>query len=194
MAVTLNNTLTDAYANSYVDVAYADDYWDNHWNSTKSDQWNALDTTVKERLLIQACRVIETARFTVNVRLRDGYPLYYDRRTHIVAQLNDQILPVKYYFYQRLQFPRNLDRDINSGALYVPEPVMLAQCEQAVYTINFDDTALANRMQGITHDNTSIGNIRVRQEYTGDGSMWSPVALEYVKPYLLKTSYEMRRQ
>src|ERR1700675_4761813 len=110
MPLTLDTTLADMYANSYITVAYADDYWSNHYNSTKAAQWLALNTGQKGNLLIQACRTIETARFTENVRLRDGYPLLYDRRTRVVVQLNDQIQPVKYYYYQRLQFPRNLDR------------------------------------------------------------------------------------
>ena len=193
MSITLNQTLADKYANSYVDVAYCDDFWLNHYSATKALAWAGLSSAQKTSLLIKACRVIETARFTVFSRVKDWRPLYYDRRTHIVAQLNDNILPVKYFYYQSLQFPRNLDRDIDSGALYIPEPVMLAQCEQTVYSLNFDDTALSNRMQGVVQDQTSVGSIHLFQTYTADGSEFCPQALEYVKPFLLKSSYEVRR-
>lgn len=190
----LDNTMTDPYANSYVDVAYCDDHWANHWDSIKAGQWQALQEPQKERLLMQACRVIETLRFTESSRLRDNYNLVYDRRSRVVVQLNDQVQPVKYYYYQRLQFPRNLDRDINTGDLYIPEPIMAAQCEQTVYILNFDDSALATRIQGVTQDSTSVDTIRLRQSYLGGGSTLCPMALEYVRPFLLKSSYQNRRQ
>lgn len=194
MALTLNTTLADPYANSYIDITYCSDYWANHYNQVKAAQWAALTPGQQNNLLIEACRVLETARYTENVRLRDGYPLLYDRRTRVVVQLNDQIQPVKYYFYQRLQFPRNLDRDVTTGTLFVPEPILMAQAEQTVYTLNFDDTALANRAMGVTADYINVGNIRLRQSYVSDGSTFSPTALEYVRPYLLKSSYQARRQ
>lgn len=192
--ITLNNTLTDEFANSYADVAYCTDYWTNHFDQTKAAQWTALAEPQQERLLIQACRVIETARFTESSRLRDNYNLVYDRRTRLVVQLNDQIQPVKYYYYQRLQFPRNIDRNIETGALFVPEPILMAQCEQTVYLLNFDDTSIANRMQGVTNDSTQVDTIRLRQTIVAGGSMFSPLAFEYCRPFFLKSTYQTRRQ
>ena len=66
--------------------------------------------------------------------------------------------PEKYYFQQKLQFPRTLEVHMN-GQLYVPEEIMFAQCEQAIYQINFDQTILANRLQGISHDAPNVGGI-----------------------------------
>lgn len=195
MALTLNKTLSDEYANSYIDVAYADDYWASHFSSTKAAQWAALSTDQKTNLLIEACRVIETARFTENVRLQNAsYPLIYDRRRRVVLQINQDLLPVKFYYLQRLQFPRNLDRDVTTGNTYIPEPLMMAQAEQTVYTLNYDDTAAANRMSGVTQDSITVGNIRLHQTYVADASMWSPMALEYARPFMLKTSHQLRRQ
>lgn len=193
MSITLNTTLADKYANSYATAAYCDDFWSNHYNTAKAIQWAALTDGQKTTLLIKSCRVVETARFTLFSNLAQWIPLYYDRRTGIVAQLNTQVDPVRYYYYQALQFPRNLDRDINTGDLFIPEPVLMAQCEQTVYSLNFDDTAVANRMQGIVTDHTYVGNIKLAQAYVGNGSEWSPQALEYIRPLLLKTSSRVRR-
>ncbi len=72
MSIILNNALTDQYANSYCDVNYADSYWTDHYNQTKAAQWLALTNQQKINLLVEACRVIETVRFTQNILLRDG--------------------------------------------------------------------------------------------------------------------------
>jgi hypothetical protein len=192
--IVLDNTLSDEFANSYADVSYCDDYWANHFDQTKAAQWSALSETQKERLLIQACRILETARFTESSRMRDNYNLVYDRRSRLVVQLNDQIQPVKYYYYQRLQFPRNIDRDILTGDIFIPEPILMAQCEQSVYILNFDDTSMATRIQGVVNDSTQVDTIRLRQALVAGGSTFSPMALEYVRPFLLKANYQARRQ
>lgn len=193
MALTLVTTLSDPYANSYISSAYCDDFWADHFNQIKAAQWNALTANQKVNLLIEACRVLETARFTQSGH-RSGYHLRYDRVSHLVLELNDQSHPVKYDYFQRLQFPRNIDRDKITGVTYIPEPIMMAQAEQTVYLLNVDDTALSNRMQGIESDYINVGNIRLRQTYVSDGSMFSPMALEYIRPYLLKSSAQVQRQ
>ncbi len=196
MALTLNTTLADEFANSYADVAYADAYWEGHYSTVKAAQWAALTSPQKINLLIQSCRIIETLRFT-NIERPGDYVssrLHYDRRSHTVLSLNERSVVTKWNVLQRLQFPRNYDRNTATGALYIPEPVLLAQCEQAVYTMNFDDTAVANRLQGVTEDITTVGNIHLRQNYAVGGTQLSPTALDLVRPYLLATSVQIRRQ
>jgi hypothetical protein len=193
MAVTLTSTLAGEYSNSYVDIAYCDAYWSGHYSTTKGAQWSALTDGQKTRLLIQACRIIETARFTVKVDLDVDYSLVYDRRTHNVLSLAEDQPAVKYYYYQALQFPRSIDRDTTTGETYIPEPIKEAQCEQAVYTLNFDDSILANVLQGVATDSLAVGDVRIAQTLVRGGSAISPVALEHLKPFLLKSSSTIRR-
>jgi hypothetical protein len=101
--------------------------------------------------------------------------------------------PVKFFYYQRLQFPRNLDVYYQNppvgaklGDLYIPEDIMLAQCEQAGYLIGFDDSQLSSRMQGVSLETVSLGKGQVASttEYSGvSGSSLAPAAVEYLKPY-----------
>lgn len=183
-----------AYSNSYVDIPYANNYWANHYNQTAAAVWSGLQPQQQAFALIAACRVLETIRFTVVTRLRDDYPMLFDRRSGTFVQLNDQLLPIKFYYYQRLQFPRNLDRDIIDGTLYIPEPICMAQCEQAVYLIGLDTSSMQSRMQGVVQDVTYVGNIHLRQNYVQGGTTLSPVAREMCRPYMLTTSHEIRRQ
>lgn len=193
MPIALDNTLATATANSYVDVTFADDYWANHWSAVKAAQWAALTTQQKTALLIQSCAVLEQIRFTVPVRLLDSYPLLYDRRSHTVLQISSVVPPVKWYYYQRLQFPRNIDRDVVSGVLFIPQEVQEAQCEQSVYMLNFDDSVLSNQLQGIEVDIASVGGIHVRQNYSGKGNMVSPMAVEFLKKFMIRTNAVTRR-
>lgn len=192
MAVTLNAKVGGIHTdgtNSYVDVAYADDYFSNHWDSTLSAAWDGLDDQPKANLLVAACRVIESGRFTnIIVRTDWRFHRYYNRLTMQV--MNFQLLrePVKFYFYQMLQFPRNLDIDPTNGQLYIPEAIKMAQCEQAIYMLTFDQSALSNRLQGVTNDTISIGRgqIHLNQQYGAEGSMFAPVSFEMIKPYLVR--------
>lgn len=192
MAVTLNaltgGTRHDG-TNSYVDQAYADDYFSNHWVATYNTQWSALADQAKQNLLVAACRVIESARFTnVIVRTDWRFHRYYNRLTMQI--MNFQLLrePVKYYFYQALQFPRNLDIDPISGAVYVPEAIQMAQCEQAIYLLTFDQSAIQNKLQGVVNDTISIGRgqIHLNQQYGAEGSMYAPQAYEMIKSFLVR--------
>lgn len=198
-SVVLDTTLAGENSNSYVDVATCDDYWTTHWSRTKADLWLSLTPPQKTNLLIQACRVIETARF-VNSTIRSDYHLRYSMATKAVLNLPLQRDPVKYYWYQRLQFPRNLDIHAMSGPsweagnLYVPDPILWAQCEQAAYLLSFDETAMATRLQGVTLDKLSIGKNQVSttQEFETSGSMYAPTALEMVRPFMVKNGRSRR--
>jgi hypothetical protein len=192
MSIVLDNTISgtvDNGTNSYVDVPFADDYFLNHWNVAYSLAWSNLLDQQKTNLLVAACRVIETCRFTnIIVRTDWRFHHYYNRLTMQV--MNFQLLreAVKYYFYQVLQFPRNLDIDPQTGARFIPQAIQMSQCEQAIYMATFDQTALANRLQGITNDTMSLGRsqIHLSQQYGSEGSMMAPLAYEMVKPFLIR--------
>jgi len=190
MPIILDTSLATETANSYADVAFADDYWENHYLPTKAAAWAALSDEAKAAILTAACRVLETARFTIKVTLAE-YAMHYDRFSGTVQDVALTTEPVKYYFYQRLQFPRNLDfykSGAHQGDLYIPDEVKWAQCEQALYLLSLDETAMANRLQGITMDKVGIGKgqIEATQEYAITGSSFSPVALEMLRPYMIK--------
>lgn len=204
MALTLDTNIGGEVSNSYCDVAFADTYWSNHFSSVKAAQWAALSANQKAQVLIQACRIIETARYTY-LNTLPQYAIHYDRRTGKVHDMNLTRDPVKYYYYQKLQFPRNLDvhylapqtgdPSYNVGDIYIPDDVMEAQCEQALYLLNLDESAIANRMQGITLEKIGIGkqSIESTQEYAVTGSMFAPLAFELMRPFMIKGAKISRR-
>lgn len=193
MSLTLDNTLSGTQSNSYCTIAYCDAYWAGHYSQSKAAQWTALSIQQKTTLLIQSTRILETARYTNFVPISE-YQLHYDRITGQVLDITMDRDPVRYMYYQRLQFPRNLDIDPVLQTLYMREEVMMAECEQAIYTLNFDESALATRLQGVTNDTISIGKgqLHLNQQYTADGSTFAPMALELIRPYFVK-GQKMRR-
>jgi hypothetical protein len=186
--------LSDQFANSYVDVTYCDEYWGQHWSTDKADQWAALTTAQKTSLLIQACRSIESLRFTVNSVFTDADTEWrFDRSSGMVVELPTTNNPVRAQRLQSLQFPRTVDRNAETGAFFVPEPIKMAQCEQAVYLLNMDETAIANRLQGISQETVEVGTLRTSQNVSAGGVALAPMALEYVRPFLIRTSSSLRR-
>lgn len=192
-AVVINDIPADEYANSYVDVPYADAYWDQHWDVNAAAQWSALTDARKTSLLVQACRIVETLRFTEQVDPLSEYHLVYDSRNQQIRSAKTNFgRPEKYYFQQKLQFPRTLEVHMN-GQIYIPEEIKFAQCEQSTYMLNFDQSILANRLQGVSHDSINVGGIQISQKLEARGSMLSPVAYNYCKPYLLRRNLRMQR-
>lgn len=195
MAVTLITDLASEVANSYCDADFADAYWANDYRTAKVALWTALTADQKAKLLVRACAVIETMRFVIPYSLPE-YALHYNRRTRTILDMNLSRDPVKYFYYQKLQFPRNLDVYFQNppagsvlGDLYIPEDIKNAQCEQAGYLLSFDESQLASRMQGVSMEKTSIGKgqVDVTVEYAGGlGTTMSPVALDYCRPYLVR--------
>lgn len=192
MALTLVTTLSSATANSYIDATYCDEYWAQHYSSTKAALWAALTSAQKTMLLIQSCRAIERLRFTVSRTNRNEFEWRHTKTPGLVAQYVTSTTPIKDNYTQSLQFPRNLDRD-DAGALFIPEPIKLAQCEQAVYLISFDESVIAARLQGVDQERTSVGSVSVYQSLSGSGTALAPMALEYVGPFLVRTSSSLRR-
>jgi len=192
-AITINATLSDEYANSYVTQDYADEYWAQHWDTVSAAQWAALQDPTKASLLVQACRIIETLRFTEPVDPLSEYHLVYDSRSQQIRSTKTNFeRPEKFLFQQKLQFPRTIEVDME-GVNFIPEEIMFAQCEQTIYIINFDQTILANRLQGISHDSLNVGGVAISQKLEAKGSMISPVAYNFCKPYLLRRNLRVQR-
>lgn len=206
MSVTLIADLSSELSNSYCTLQYANDFWSGDYRTALASQWEELSSIQQTRLLIEACRVIETIRFTIPVTLPQ-YALHYDMRTQKVLSLNLTRQPVRYMYYQRLQFPRNLDvyyfplpQDVTPpdnwgiGNTYIPEPVKIAQCLQAGYLMNFNEAALSDQLQGIKMSSTTLGkgDVIIEKEYQ-NGAMASatriaPAAIEYLRPFMVKNA------
>jgi hypothetical protein len=183
----LDATLMGENANSYVTVLEADTYFSNHFNALKSSTWDALDFSVKEQTLTQACWDLEQFRYTVKGDPSHAVLKWDSKQGRFTAYSTPSKTPVPYSIYQALQFPRNVDFK-STGTIYIPERVKMAQYEQAMYLINLDETALSNRLQGINLDRVTIGEITVTQEYAYQGTTMSVLAYEWLKPFFLRTS------
>jgi hypothetical protein len=198
--VTLDNTLSGETSNSYCSLDYADNYWAAHYNSASAAQWATLAVPQKIVLLVSACRSLERIRFVVPQTL-PNYALRYDRRTGKVIDLNLSRDPVKYYYYQKLQFPRNLDiyyvqppPGTPMGSLFMRDEPQQGQCEQAMYLLNLDTTAASNRMQGVTLDTFGLGRKQVEQtqQYSSTGNLLSPIAVEILSGLMVKEGRMLR--
>lgn len=188
MALTLVDTPFADDANSYVDAAFADTYWDGHYNTLKSDQWTALTASQKDSALISACRILETLRFT------------YPSRTD---QLSPYI-PYRLYASQALQFPRTIDIDDianvgNEVNYFIPDGIKFGQCEQAVFLLTFDESLIASQLAGVIQEYVKAGEVAVSQTFAGSKgtssgqTMVSPAALAHVSPYLVRGSISLAR-
>jgi hypothetical protein len=190
MALTLISTLSAENANSYCSQAYADDYFDVHFSALKSATWSAFSDDQKTQLLIQACWALEQFRYTIPT-YGDSVPgVQWDNKANrFTAYVNPNNETAKYLVFQALQFPRTLDV-FQDGTTYIPPRILMAQCEQAIFLATLDETALANRLQGLNLDRVNIGRgqIEVTQEYAFTGNTLAPLAHEYIKPYLIYNS------
>lgn len=196
-----NDLITDLAgtdSNSYCDLDFANSYFENHFNTAKSVTWSAYTDGQKIQALIQACYTIEQIRFTSSVSYGNYqyspgenygyyngfyggyYGGYYGNRQYHGGDV------VKSTQAQSLQFPRSSDM-LQDGTYYIPDKVLFAQCEQAIYLAVFDETAIANMMQGIAMDSIEVDKIKLTQEYrTGfKPSTLAPMALDYLKPYMI---------
>lgn len=194
MAVLVDTTISGEYANSYVTVAYADEYFSDHFDTTKQTTWEALGDGQKQTLLVQATLIIEQYKFTYVLERRE-LTLHYDPQTGTVHDFLHVQYPVRYTWNQNLQFPRNLDVDSTTGDTYIPEAVKIAQCEQAVSLKDFSATNTTKVLAGIKSESVELpGPIKKATTYQ-DGSTVStfiqsasvsPLALQYLSPYMLK--------
>jgi hypothetical protein len=191
--ITLNSTISDEFANSYCDQDFADQYFENHVVSTKRDAWDALEDDQKANALIQACYIIEQLKFTVPTNLWDSR-LQYDNLTHryYYSYPADPSTAVKQTPLQALQFPRNVDT--NFQGTFMPERVMMAQCEQALYMTTLDESTVGDSLQGVTSQVFQAGGVTISQRMNPGGLLLSPIAQNFLNPYIMqKTGIRLNR-
>ena len=202
MSLTLDSTLSGEFSNSYVTLDYADDYWVDHFDPTASAAWSALTDEGKTTLLILACRNIEKYRFTSRSDRGGSYRLYFDDvRQAILAYNQGQYDPYRYDLNQNLQFPRSIDVGTD-GETFIPEAILIAQCEQAVYVQSLDQTIIQKSLLGITAETVSLGkgqiykSTKYASEQGGAGistiTQVAPRAVELLSPFILKNT-KLRR-
>ncbi len=193
MSYVLTTTLSGEFSNSYVDIPYADFFWENHHITTKSDAWAALSDEQKTAVLLSACRSLEQIRFTQPSVYGGGYINWYNRRTGKIQSFGLEKQLFKYYYFQALQFPRQVDQKTTDGSTYIPEPIMLAQCEQALYELTFDEDIIQGRLQGLVKETVTLGTLKIGQSTSGLGVNIAPTALNYIRPYIIKISARVGR-
>lgn len=202
MSLTLDAELSGEFSNSYVTLDYADDYWADHFSSTQVSAWAALSDEAKTTLLILGCRNIEKYKFTQRAELGGVERLYFDDVRNAIRAYNEgNFDPYKYSSTQLLQFPRSIDVD-TAGDTFIPEAIQIAQCEQALYIKDLDQTAITKALVGITAETVSLGKGQIYRstKYASgkDGSglaamtQLAPRALELISPYCLRNK-KLRR-
>lgn len=124
-------TVGGADANSYVTVAYADDYFTTRLNSSA---WSSAVTATKQSALVTATETIEEKFSWRGVKATDT---------------------------QALHWPASEAYDCNGDAIDdtdIPGAVKRAVCEQALYLLTFDATQTpVGIMQGIS--SASVGAV-----------------------------------
>lgn len=191
--LTINATIADERANSYIVAQDFTDYWTAHFDLVTSAVMLALTTTQVEMLLVRACRTLETLHFTEPVDPLADYHLVYDSRQQQIRSVKTNYgRPQKYNYYQHLQFPRTLDI-YQDGTLFIPPEIQAAQCEQAAYEYSFDVSTLSDSIQGIDRSAINVGGVALSQHVRAKGSMISPVAYSIAKPYLINQITRLQR-
>ena len=185
----LDTTVGGENSNSYVTVSEALTFFNNHYITSKRTAWLALTAPQRESVLKRACQQLETlkvlddelssGRIPVELTIEFGWDLSIHRAEE----------------HQRLQFPRNLDID-SSNNIFIPQEVKDSQCEQAVYLLAFDDTALITGTQGILEEAVTAGAVKSYTKYAGSAgnapTYLSPMVIELMRPFL-RTSGRVRR-
>jgi len=77
--------------------------------------------------------------------------------------------------------------------LYIPYPIQAAQCEQAAWLYSFDNTVLADGIQGLVRQAINVGGVALSQAIRSKGSMMSPDAYDMCKPYLIQQVMRVQR-
>lgn len=185
MAIELINTLSGEDSNSYCDLAYADDYFASTPNSTKRDTWAGLSDDQKVIALVQACQMLEALKCT---QPWEAPPPLGVRMTYGQNWPRASIwLRYPATGEQSLQFPRNVDYKVSSGAYFMPDGVQQAQCEQAYYLAVLDESVLADQLQGKRGDQITAQGVELSTTYTGQGNAYAPLAIAFMRPYLIRT-------
>ena len=181
----IDKTVGGSSANSYVDLTDADTYFANHYLSSKTSAWAALTNAQKESVLKRACQQLDALR-VLDVEFGSGA-----LPPQLVERHNYDLLIHRLEVDQALNFPRNIDLDADLNA-FIPQVVKDAQCEQAVFLLAFDETAIMTRLSGISEETVSAGPVRIRQAFKSDGSMIAPMALELMRQFIRPTKRMQR--
>jgi hypothetical protein len=191
--LTLNATIADERANSYVTAADFTAYWTNHFDLTTSATMLALTTPQIEMLLVRAARTIDSIHFTEPVDPLADYHLVYDSRQQQIRSVKTNYgRPQKYNYFQFMQFPRTLDV-YQDGTLYIPYPIQAAQCEQAAYLFSFDPSIIENSLQGLASEAINVSGVALSQKYRAKGSIISAYAYDLCKPYIINQHMRLQR-
>src|SRR4051812_40087267 len=175
----LTATVGGSTSDSYVTVAEANTYFNNHYLTAKKTVWSALGQPQKESALKRACQQIETLRVLDDELSTGRLPvalvisLGYDLSIHR-AEIN-----------QKLQFPRNLDLNPDGSTVFVPQEVKDAQCEQAVYLLSFDDSTLTTLLNGVVEEAVTAGAVKTFTKYTeGHAPTYlAPIVIELMRQF-----------
>jgi hypothetical protein len=190
-ASTVISEIYSDFATSYLSLAGATTYFANHYKPSYATQWAALNSNQQGTLLNAACRQIEQFRF-VDRQAVPTYRYFVDPAKGRVLILTPRRDPIKYNYYQSLQFPRSVDIH-QDGTVFIPMEMQWAQCEQAIYLINFDETLLSNARQGLSINSIKVGGgVSIYQHLNSGGDNLSPTALSYIRGYLKYTRHLVR--
>ena len=198
MAILIDDTISGEFSNSYIDITFADEFFADHFDTTKTTAWEALGDNQKQNLLVQAALVIEQYKYTYVLERRE-LSLHYDPQTGTVHDFLNVQYPVRYLWNQNLQFPRNLDVDSVTGETYIPEAVKIAQLEQSIAILTFSSsiaTTSSKILAGVKEEEVELpGPIRKLTVYQDAGTISSSnsfttatassLALQYLSPYML---------
>lgn len=184
----LTATVGGSASDSYVTVAEANTYFNNHYITAKKTAWTALGQPQKESALKRACQQLETLKVLDDDFTAGRLP------TALVIDMGYDLTIHRAEINQKLQFPRNMDLDPTTGDPFVPQEVKDAQCEQAVYLLSFDDTALNTLQQGIVEEAVTAGAVKSYTRYA-EGftpTYLSPHVVELMRSFF-RTSGRLRR-
>jgi hypothetical protein len=184
----LSATVGGSTSNSYVTMTEANNYFANHYQTAKKTAWLALAQPQKESVLKRSCQQIETLRMLDDDLSTGRLPV------ELVVELGYDLVLHRAEIGQRLQLPRNIDLDPSTEAPFIPQEAKDAQCEQAIYLLSFDDTALVTTNSGIVEEAVTAGAVKSYTRYA-EGfapTYLSPMVIELLRPFL-RVSGRLRR-
>lgn len=160
----IDATIGGATANSYVSLEDAETYF---VARLRVDAWDGASAQDKEKALLQACRRIEALRLRSHRMRDDPFLVAYDT--------------------QALKFPRW--RDFKDGAYFIVQPVMDAQCEEALALLSIG--AEQERRQQLQQAGVKSFSVDGLSETYGASAL-SNGALYSAEAWQLLTAYRER--
>lgn len=174
----LDETIGGSTSDTYITLAEADAYFDAHWLAAKTTTWETLSDPQKESVLKMATLIIDGCRF-----LDQDYGAPVGPLTALTLFIPTHYVVSRQFTGQKRTFPRNIDID-DAGAAFIPQEVLDAQCEQAIYMMAIDEAALINQLMGISEEAAGAGGVRIYQNFAGGrGSMLAPMANELLRRF-----------